>query len=120
MASGINNTFRQVGIATGIAALGAIFQSDIASRLSGPNTTGAAQAIAAAGPSAASDGGPQAVAAAQDAFIGAFNELLLIGAIVALAGAVLGFLLTRPGDLVTQGAPEETRAEAPEGAPVAA
>ena len=29
MASGINNTFRQVGIATGIAALGAIFQSRI-------------------------------------------------------------------------------------------
>jgi hypothetical protein len=27
MASGINNTFRQVGIATGIAGLGAIFQS---------------------------------------------------------------------------------------------
>ena len=33
MASGINNTFRQVGIATGIAALGAIFQSRIASSL---------------------------------------------------------------------------------------
>src|SRR6185437_13197426 len=31
MASGINNTFRQVGIATGIAALGAVFQSRIAS-----------------------------------------------------------------------------------------
>ena len=29
MASGINNTFRQVGIATGIAALGAIFQNQV-------------------------------------------------------------------------------------------
>jgi hypothetical protein len=29
MASGINNTFRQVGIATGIAGLGAIFQHQI-------------------------------------------------------------------------------------------
>ena len=29
MASGINNTFRQVGIATGIAALGALFESTI-------------------------------------------------------------------------------------------
>ena len=29
MASGINNTFRQVGIATGIAGLGAIFQSKV-------------------------------------------------------------------------------------------
>ena len=26
MASGINSTFRQVGIATGVAALGAVFQ----------------------------------------------------------------------------------------------
>src|SRR5205085_6743414 len=33
MASGINSTFRQVGIATGIAALGAIFESQLSSRL---------------------------------------------------------------------------------------
>ena len=31
MASGINSTFRQVGIATGIAALGAIFEHEVAS-----------------------------------------------------------------------------------------
>ncbi len=29
MASGINNTFRQVGIATGIAGLGAVFQHQV-------------------------------------------------------------------------------------------
>src|SRR5205823_1339227 len=29
MASGINNTFRQVGIATGVAGLGAVFQHDV-------------------------------------------------------------------------------------------
>ena len=34
MASGINTTFRQVGIATGIAALGAIFQARVESKLS--------------------------------------------------------------------------------------
>ena len=33
MASGINNTFRQVGIATGIAALGALFESTITHKL---------------------------------------------------------------------------------------
>src|SRR6059058_5964875 len=33
MASGINNTFRQVGLATGIAALGAIFQSHVRSEV---------------------------------------------------------------------------------------
>ena len=33
MASGINSTFRQVGIATGVAALGAVFQSQVTSKL---------------------------------------------------------------------------------------
>jgi predicted MFS family arabinose efflux permease len=33
MASGINTTFRQVGIATGIAALGAVFQSTISDKV---------------------------------------------------------------------------------------
>ena len=43
MASGANNTFRQVGIATGIAVLGAVFQSQIVSH------TNAALAKTAAG-----------------------------------------------------------------------
>src|SRR6185437_14637287 len=34
MASGINNTFRQVGIATGVAGLGAVFQHEIATKTS--------------------------------------------------------------------------------------
>ena len=33
MGSGINNTFRQIGIATGIAGLGAIFQHQVSTRL---------------------------------------------------------------------------------------
>ena len=37
MASGTNSTFRQVGIATGIAGLGALFQHTIASKLTAPN-----------------------------------------------------------------------------------
>ncbi len=41
MASGINNTFRQVGIATGIAVLGAIFESAITSKLA-PQLAGTA------------------------------------------------------------------------------
>ena len=39
MASGTNSTFRQVGIATGIAGLGALFQSTIASKLTLPDGT---------------------------------------------------------------------------------
>jgi EmrB/QacA subfamily drug resistance transporter len=101
MASGINNTFRQVGTATGIAALGAIFQSGIDSRLPPTAPSDAAEGIASAGPGAVAQGGPDAVSAATEAFVGAFNELLLIGGIVALAGAVLGGLLTRERDLLT-------------------
>jgi EmrB/QacA subfamily drug resistance transporter len=101
MASGINNTFRQVGTATGIAALGAIFQSGIDSRLPATAPSDAAEGIASAGPGAVAQGGPDAVSAATEAFVGAFNELLLIGGIVALAGAVLGGLLTRERDLLT-------------------
>jgi EmrB/QacA subfamily drug resistance transporter len=103
MASGINNTFRQVGIATGIAALGAIFQSGIETRLPAVAPAGAAEGIASAGPSVAGQAGPGAVRAATEAFIGAFNEILLIGAIVAFTGAVLGLVLTRPRDLVSPG-----------------
>jgi len=111
MASGINNTFRQVGIATGIAGLGAVFQSEIASRLPGTASSDAAQGIASAGPGAAAQGGPQAVDAAREAFVAAFNEILLIGAIIAFAGAVFGLFLTRERDLVTQGPPEEAISE---------
>jgi len=117
MASGINNTFRQVGIATGIAGLGAVFQSEIASRLPDTAPSDAAEGIASAGPGAAAQGGPQAVDAAREAFVGAFNEILLIGAIIAFTGAVFGFFLTRERDLVTEGAPEEA---IPEGEPAAA
>jgi EmrB/QacA subfamily drug resistance transporter len=120
MASGINNTFRQVGIATGIAALGAVFQSGIESRLPAGAPSGAAEGVASAGPQVAEQGGPQAVQAATDAFVGAFNEILLIGGIVALVGAVLGLLLTRERDLVVHGAPEEALVEEPAREPAAA
>jgi EmrB/QacA subfamily drug resistance transporter len=110
MGSGINNTFRQVGIATGVAGLGAIFQSSIQSRLSDhlqQVPDGLSQAVASAGPSAASRGGPQAVDAARVAFIVSFNEILLIGGLIALAGAALGLLLTREKDLVPHGVPAQ-------------
>ena len=45
MASGVNTTFRQVGIATGIAALGSIFTAEIQSHLTGalpPSLAGSA------------------------------------------------------------------------------
>ena len=113
MGSGINTTFRQVGIATGVAGLGAIFESTIQSRLSDhlqQVPDGLAQAVASAGPGAASAGGAPAVNAAHEAFIGSFNELLLIAGLISLAGAALGLLLTRERDMVPHGAPAQATA----------
>jgi EmrB/QacA subfamily drug resistance transporter len=96
MASGVNNTFRQVGIATGIAAFGALFQHRIQSELH------------------VSSGGLRAIIAghgeaARHAFVVGLNELFLVAAIVAFVGAVLAFALVRRRDFAqepaTQNAP---------------
>ncbi|HEX3691846.1 MAG TPA: MFS transporter [Solirubrobacteraceae bacterium] len=93
MASGANSTFRQVGIATGIAALGAIFQHDLG-------------------------GGGQAAVqhASRAAFVGAFTNILEIGAAVAAVGAVAAFALVRTKDFVAAQAPIEA-APAPAATP---
>ncbi len=130
MGSGINSTFRQVGISTGVAGLGAIFQSQVGSSLSEqlPHAPkGLSEIVASSG----SKGvellhlspaiQAKAVAASKVAFVDGFNEILLIGAIVSFLGALLGFALTRKRDLVPAGAPQpeeppqgEQREPAPE------
>ncbi len=114
MGAGINNTFRQVGIATGVASLGAVFQSQISSRLSealpkapsalseGVASGGLKQAVAEA-PKGTHE---QVLAASKVAFVGAMNDILLIAALIVLSGGVLGFALVRPKDFVPQGAPQ--------------
>jgi EmrB/QacA subfamily drug resistance transporter len=128
MASGINNTFRQVGIATGIAALGAVFESNLTStlapKLAGTPVAGRAAEISHA---AAAGGAPAVIAhtpvaeraaatvAIHSAFTAAMNDILLVGGIVALVGAALGFLLVRQSDFVTYGSPAEAPAAVPAG-----
>ena len=113
MASGINNTFRQVGIATGIAALGALFQSAIARKL-GPalaHTAAAGQvssishAVAAGGTATVLSHVPPAerpfaAHAIHVAFVGAMNELFIVAAVVALVGAAAGLVLVRKRDFI--------------------
>jgi EmrB/QacA subfamily drug resistance transporter len=82
MASGLNNTFRQVGIATGIAALGAIFESVTGTGSSGSSAHGAA---------------------AKAAFVHGLHDILLVGAGVAAVGAILAFSLVRSRDFVASG-----------------
>jgi EmrB/QacA subfamily drug resistance transporter len=114
MASGINNTFRQIGIATGIAALGAIFQSRITSHLAasgkvpGGQVDRFAQAVSSGATQQALKSVPpqaraQATALAHSAFISGLNEILLVAAFVLFTGAVLALVLVRRKDFVASG-----------------
>jgi EmrB/QacA subfamily drug resistance transporter len=129
MASGINNTFRQVGIATGIAGLGAIFQHDITRNTMSQLSASAPgrELIATAHDKLATalvsgevhtlTRSPSQAAALKHAypigFTGAFTSILLIAAAIALVGSLLAFALVRSSDFVasTGGAPESERSE---------
>ncbi len=111
MASGMNTTFRQVGIATGIAGLGAIFQHQIHQSIqatlgASAHATSFAQAIAGGAGGqviahAPTTLRPSLLHAQQVAVTSALNDVFLVGALVALAGAVATLLLIRGRDLVT-------------------
>jgi EmrB/QacA subfamily drug resistance transporter len=109
MGSGINTTFRQVGLATGVAGLGAVFQGDVDSRLTDllPNApAGLGEAVASGGSRAVSELPlppaihAKATHAADLAFVSALNDILVIGALVCFAGAILGLLLVKSNDFV--------------------
>jgi EmrB/QacA subfamily drug resistance transporter len=107
MAAGINNTFRQVGIATGIAALGAIFQSAVSSKIA--EHVGGADRLRLPPAEVLAQGNPRVAGPLREAFLtgwtGALNEILVIAAVVALAGAVSALALVRREDFVAHGAP---------------
>jgi hypothetical protein len=105
MASGINSTFRQVGIATGIAAWGAIFQHVVrdefargAARagLSGAGQRGGEVADFIAFGGARRSGNPQLAKLGEQAFVTGLNHLLLLAGLLAFAGALACALLIRP------------------------
>jgi hypothetical protein len=124
MGSGINTTFRQVGIATGVAGLGAVFQSRIDAKLSEqlPHApAGLGELVASGGSRAVQEAlgdhaSPRVLHAADVAFISGFNEILLIAGLISLVGAVAGFALTRSSDFVQ---PVGERSEAAQGGPAA-
>ena len=105
MASGVNSTFRQVGIATGIAALGSIFATALERNLAhAPAVASSAPRVATmvrqgqvgqllAGLPAATRG--QVAAALRSAFAAGLNDLLLVTGALAFAGALCALLLIR-------------------------
>ena len=129
MASGINSTFRQVGIATGIAGLGAVFQHSVTQHTTTSLArSGHAQEIAVASHgqlgTLLQSGEVGAVAkvvhpAAFDALVGAYRvgftdaltDILIIAGLIALVGSVLAFALVRSRDFVTARAPAQQEAD---------
>jgi hypothetical protein len=114
MASGINDTFRQVGIAVGIAAWGAIFLGRGADKVSQllegtPGATGSrprqlVEAVssgnldnALANVPAGSRAG--VANAAREGFLAGMNDILMLGGIFALIGAVAALWLVRESDI---------------------
>jgi EmrB/QacA subfamily drug resistance transporter len=134
MASGINSTFRQVGIATGIAGLGAVFQHKVTSTTTAAlSASGHLHAVVTAAHgqlgtllesgevtqiagSLAPSTRTALVHSYKVGFIGAFTTIALIAAVIALTGAVLAFILVRGRDFVTSSpapmAPEPEQAGA--------
>ena len=130
MASGSSNTFRQVGIATGIAGLGAIFHSQMqhsvtAALLSTPvgRVTAAAHhgelvsAFASGQVRSTIATWPAAQRAAvldayRTGFSSTFNHLMIISTVVAFIGSLAAFALVRQQDFVPSGAPSSAPAVA--------
>jgi EmrB/QacA subfamily drug resistance transporter len=118
MASGMNSTFRQVGIATGIAALGSLFTSGMQNHLHSAlpaslagmtgqivnavrqGTIGQTLATLPAAQRGAVGG------ALRSSFAASMNELVYVTAALALVGAVCATLLIRSKDFHRPETPE--------------
>jgi len=114
MATGINDTFRQVGVAVGIAAWGAVFLARGESKLTdlAAGTPAAAgerpreliEATSSGNLERALEGVPASAretveTAAREGFLSGFNEILVLGGGLSFAGALLALWLVRQGDM---------------------
>jgi EmrB/QacA subfamily drug resistance transporter len=101
MASGISNTFRIAGLATGVAALGAIFQQRITTSLTttaGAHAAALGRVVSSAGVSAAAHGQPKTANAAHSAFVSGLHTIFIIGSVTVALGAALAVVIVRDRD----------------------
>jgi EmrB/QacA subfamily drug resistance transporter len=127
MASGINSTFRQVGIATGIAGLGSLFTHTVRTHIESllshasqiPPQAAHRLADAVSQGSGAAGGltavparaRPLAAHVLRSSFVTGLNEVFLVGAILTLVSAVLTFVLIRSRDFEASAARSGTKAQ---------
>jgi EmrB/QacA subfamily drug resistance transporter len=111
MASGINSTLRQVGVATGVATLGTILasriKSEVVSHLNGTPLAAHSHALGTAVASGGLRGAATSVPAhlqglligtAKSSYVDALNTILLVAAGVAFVGMVVAFTTIRQRD----------------------
>jgi EmrB/QacA subfamily drug resistance transporter len=100
MASGISNTFRIAGLATGVAALGSVFKQRISSGLavSLPHASSHLADVVASSGVRGLGRGPHVAGAARAAFVSGFDSIALAGAVVTLVGALVALVLVRARD----------------------
>jgi EmrB/QacA subfamily drug resistance transporter len=122
MASGVNNTARQIGIAAGVAGLGAVFEARLAGGISAalasvgvptPTAVAAGQLEAAGDTAAAAQALGTSSGALPAAYAASFSSALslvfLLGAGVVVIGAVVVVSLIRPSRTAEVGTPVRTR-----------
>jgi hypothetical protein len=116
MASGINSTFRQVGIATGIAVLGTLFSHTVTEQVRAKITTVPGMSWRAAQVTGAVQSGQtgrliahlpartgHAVAlVTRSAFTAGLNQILLVAAITAFASGLVSLAAIRGQDFMAQ------------------
>jgi EmrB/QacA subfamily drug resistance transporter len=114
MASGVNTTFRQIGIATGIAVYGSVFASALRQKLGQAlasipslerHLPGVVTAIQQGNTAQAINAVPSPsreplVTAIHASFASSLDVLLVVSAALALAGAACSAVLIRPRDFV--------------------
>jgi EmrB/QacA subfamily drug resistance transporter len=131
-ASGINTTFRQVGVVTGVAVFGTIFASHVRSTATtqlstsglGEHLGGIAHAIGAGGLNTVLGRLPESVRpaviqAGHAGFVDGLNQILLIGSGVAFAAGIASAVLIRASDFVDS-TEHQTLPGTPEAAPTPA
>jgi EmrB/QacA subfamily drug resistance transporter len=121
MAAGVNDTFRQVGVAMGTAIWGAVFlargSSRVASLLAGtPAGTGSRprqliEAFSGSQLGAATQSIPEGVrhvvvGATYEGVLSGLNTILLAGGVVTLVGGALALLLVREHEIEREGQPD--------------
>jgi EmrB/QacA subfamily drug resistance transporter len=118
MASGLNSTFRLLGVAVGVAGLGAILESRVSDRLAEllPGSSDQLVNVASTGNVAAAAGAAppgteaQVAQAVENAFVYGLDTIFLAAALVAFVGAALALALVRQSDLRVETVPEPAAA----------